>query len=459
MASGRMVSSTHNDSWYGFAPPQTIALNGALSSCYARFRSRSKYVLAIDTDEFVAFNPNPSPAGATTTGAAATTTTAPAASIIHGRRKGANRLVDFADSFFSSHPTLPALKFTPILKVDCHTGSSDSLTRTKPEQTAGARASLKASRTRASSGGSARDRECVDKHTRPRYVLPRLDKWVYNDIWRGNQHEGKLLMRTDAVRNFYAHFVTQLEPSRSGSQRWASIREDPSSFYVNRSIAVLMHYKLNPKMTKDIWGSSVYISKDLRKVEIIGLDVCDLFGIKLQFGDVGGGSKSSMGQATEEPRIVNQDAVIVGDLSSKLSNKSSSLARSDDPYFCPHSPSSTPNQKRSIHDRFFDYLRNKTSALSSERTHLWYAQYSDEQKEPVNWMENFPKDCIADFHQSINLDANDARANSKKVQCIPSYSSALFKKMFRRFKARMKKTALRHHRHNHHSRSRPTYFS
>ena len=445
MASDRMASYTYNGSWFGFAPPQTIALNAALSSCYARFRSVAKYILAIDTDEFIAFNPSA------------------ASRHHHGRSPGfnINRLVDFADSFFAAHPTLPALKFTPVLKLDCHTGSATSLTNTNAEKNAADNTNVGSS-TKASSGNSTRDRTCIEKNPRPPFVLPRLDKWVYNDIWRGNLHEGKLLMRTDAVRNFYVHFVTQLEPG----QTWVSIREDPSIIYVNRSIAVLMHYKLNPKMTKDIWGSTLYISEDLRKFEVIGLDVCDLWGIKLQFGDVGKGNKSSVGQG-----LLDREAVIVGDPSSTLFNKSSSLlAQSSSgsdlhPVFCPSritTNTTTPSQKRSMHDRFFAYLTNKTSTISSNRTLLWYAQYSDEQQEPQDYMEHFPMDCIAGFHQSIHADAHDSGANAhQNIQCIPSYTSALFQQMFRRFRARMKKKAphhLHHLRKNHHPpRRQSTY--
>ena len=454
MSKGRSVSYTYNDSWLIFTPPKPIAFYAALSSCYTRYRLFSKYIMIIDVDEFVAFNPSASKTS------------------LHGRRQWGNKLVDFADSFFASHPTFPALKFTPVLKLNCHTGSETSGTRMASENIAEASAS--STTTKGGTGNKARGKACVEQHRKPSFVLPRLDRWVHNDIWRGNEYEGKLLMRTEAVRNFYIHFVTQLEPP---FQRWASLREDPASFYVNRSIAVLMHYKMNQKRTKDIWGSVLFISEDLQKIEVIGVDVCEKFGISLQYGDDGNKGNKIKGERGSGPgpgpgpgNGLHQHALIEGDLWTQSINKSSSLASSSSfapsegsPVYCPSSRSPpSPHPKGSIHDRFYDYLLNKTSTLSSARLRLWYAQYSEDQPEPINEMERYPKDCIADFHQSNHHDRSASGphphedSQAKYVQCIPSYSTTLFKKLFRRYRARMMKS---HYHHYHHQRPRRVHQS
>ena len=445
MSKGRSVSYTFNDSWLIFTPPKPIAFYAALSSCYTRYRLFSKYIMTIAVDEFIVFNPSASKVS------------------LHGRRQGGNKLVDFADSFFASHPTLPALKFTPVLKLDCHTGSENSGSMIASENIAEASAS--STTTKGGTGNKARGKACVEQHRKPSFVLPRLDRWVHNDIWRGNEYEGQLLMRTEAVRNFYIHFVTQLEPPY---KRWASLREDPASFYVNRSIAVLMHYKMNQKRSKDLWGSVLFISEDLQKIEVIGVDICEKFGIYLQYGDDGNKGNKIKGELESglesgSGHGLHQHALIGGDLWTQSINKSSFTPSEGSPIYCPSSRSPpSPHPKGSIHDRFYDYLLNKTSTLSSARLRLWYAQYSEDQPEPINEMERYPKDCIADFHQSNHHDRSASGphphedSQAKHVQCIPSYSTTLFKKLFRRYRARMMKS---HYYHHHRNRQRRVHQS
>ena len=66
-----------------------------------------------------------------------------------------------------------------------------------------------------------------------------------------SHHESKLLMRTDAVRMFFVHYVTQLEfPFQS---------YDPVAVDVND--VALLHYKIAPIATGDIWGQQ-YIERN-----------------------------------------------------------------------------------------------------------------------------------------------------------------------------------------------------
>ena len=100
------------------------------------------------------------------------------------------------------------MKFAPILKVDCR----ETATSNTPN--------------------------CV--HNRPN--LPRLDNWLYNDLWLERKHEGKLHLRSQAVSNFYVHYVTQVKSATNWS-------ENNNLIFVNRSQIVLSHYKRQRMMT------------------------------------------------------------------------------------------------------------------------------------------------------------------------------------------------------------------
>ena len=57
-ASGRYVIYTDpTEGLVAFRPPRAIAHSAALASCYSRFRKKSRYMMHIDDDEFVALSP------------------------------------------------------------------------------------------------------------------------------------------------------------------------------------------------------------------------------------------------------------------------------------------------------------------------------------------------------------------------------------------------------------------
>jgi hypothetical protein len=95
MASGRSANWLDKDlnSYKGFTPPKPIAQSAALSSCYSRYRSLSKYIVHIDDDEFLAFS--------------------------HDSYKNHNNLVTIADDIFYNNPNYPAIKFELFNVYNC----------------------------------------------------------------------------------------------------------------------------------------------------------------------------------------------------------------------------------------------------------------------------------------------------------------------------------------------------
>ena len=182
-----------------FWPPKAIAQSAALASCYSRFRRFTKYMIHIDDDEFVTMN------------------SSIARSIKKkrpGRRlkfKGA--LYEYANLMFLSNPHAAAISFRPVGKHYCP--SAEYV------------------------GKKGIANHDSNSH---KSVLPRIGVNLVSTLMV--PFESKLLMRTDAVRMFFIHYLTQLEfPYKSYDPVVADVNE-----------AALLHFKVAPIVSGNIWG-------------------------------------------------------------------------------------------------------------------------------------------------------------------------------------------------------------
>jgi hypothetical protein len=93
--------------------------------------------------------------------------------IPRSRRSRTVDLAKMADKYFLRHPTIPALSFAPIHMYHC-----PRLNVQRPS-------------------------ELVQ--------LPRVHTWNHGNLSDRSIHNGKLLMRTEAVGGFFVHYITMLE--------------------------------------------------------------------------------------------------------------------------------------------------------------------------------------------------------------------------------------------------------
>mmetsp|Transcript_24260 Transcript_24260/g.23315 ORF Transcript_24260/g.23315 Transcript_24260/m.23315 type:complete len:568 (+) Transcript_24260:830-2533(+) len=196
MASARAMqwNDTQNtaESIY-FLPPKCISQSGALASCYSRYRKTSKYMVHIDDDEFLALN----------------TSSSLSKSVSWGES-----LVQFVDKLFHEYPKKIAIGFRQVSKLHCPTKIKGKQLDT-PESTLG---------------------------------LPRVGRWQHTKC--GSMHEQKLIMKTDSVRMFYLHYLSQVE-SRLGPPNRHTV------LLANMTDAVLLHYKVPFDISGDIFGGPV----------------------------------------------------------------------------------------------------------------------------------------------------------------------------------------------------------
>ena len=218
MASGRWchwTNSSMSHEEYHFQPPKAIAQSAALGSCYSRYKRFTKYMMHIDDDEFVVMNSSIS------------ISTKKRNSPQRLKFKGA--LYDFADQMFLKNPLAAAIHFRPVSKYNCP--SVESL--------------------------GTKERTIHKKNFNSNYsldklILPRIGVNLVSGL--GPSYESKLLMRTDAVRMFFIHYLTQLEePFKSYNPVLVNVNE-----------GALLHYKTAPIINGDIWGQ-YHIEKNFSK--------------------------------------------------------------------------------------------------------------------------------------------------------------------------------------------------
>jgi hypothetical protein len=171
-----------------FRPPRAISQTAALDSCYARYRSRSKYIGHIDEDEFYAFARNRN-----------NTEWSP----------NVKTLTALADSLFEKHPDKAAIRFHPVCFYQCSPPIKDHI------------------------------------------ILPRVDTWYEGKLF--NDYESKMIMRTDAVIQYFVHYVIHVE-DKNGWQH------DPKSYFTPiPKHATLFHYKDQGS----IWGNRIPLKRDI----------------------------------------------------------------------------------------------------------------------------------------------------------------------------------------------------
>lgn len=131
------------------------------------------------------------------------------------KQQGSVDLAKMADKYFLRHPTIPALSFAPIHMHHC-----PRLNVQGPSEL---------------------------------IQLPRVHTWNHGNLSDRSIHNGKLLMRTEAVGGFFVHYITMLEdyprneshPNRS----W-----NPSPYRVPIKFAALLHYKVPAHVSGSIYG-------------------------------------------------------------------------------------------------------------------------------------------------------------------------------------------------------------
>lgn len=199
MASGRFVMFIPEKN-YGtgfFYPPKAIAQAAALASCYSRYKDHTEYMMHIDDDEFVSMSSSLLGKG-----------------FGHDKSHLTNNgqiyrpLFEFVDKIFKSKPDIPAIAFPPLRKQACPLLDNNDKTRVQ-------------------SG------------------LPRIGEWLY--CRRIKLEEVKLVMRPSAVRNFYVHYLSQVEKG---------FRLGEVMMILATDIAVL-HYKEPEEKAGDLFGPTL----------------------------------------------------------------------------------------------------------------------------------------------------------------------------------------------------------
>ena len=165
-----------------FKPPNPISQTAALTSCFVRFKSTSKYMIHIDTDEFIAVNKD------------------------GVKGLSSSLITSFADRVFDRFALANAIYLRPIMVSFCPHLTTFSTPYFRPNSNSG------------SQDQPAGYSQMRDKHGA--FVLPKLGKWQHGN--HGTLHEGKLIMRSDMVDNYFVHYIVQ-----SSSERFQAMDEIP----------------------------------------------------------------------------------------------------------------------------------------------------------------------------------------------------------------------------------------
>jgi hypothetical protein len=150
-----------------------------------------------------------------------------------GRKERDSALFAFAESFFSAHPSIAALSLSPMLMHSC------------PSR-------------------HPRSGEVNQSNQVRSGLLPRVDRWNYGSFSDFSPHNGKLIMRTDAVRMFFAHYLIEMMNSSLGG----SLRGESVTWKIPPPLALLLHYKKPGFLSGNIFGEVLPFRR--RKVVIDG---------------------------------------------------------------------------------------------------------------------------------------------------------------------------------------------
>lgn len=204
MGTGRwtMVFDNYTYMRYDFKAPYAIAQSAALASCYSRFKHSSKYMMHIDDDEFIVLN-----------------------STAFNNNEHSN-LFSIAEDVFYTFPNSSALEFLPVNYYPCH--------NTRDGYQLG------------------RNNVFENRNETINTNLPRLGTWDVSEI--RDYSESKLLMRTEAVGMFFAHYITLLEPGP-----WKLKNIDIVTY--DLSMAAMIHYKYPHQLSDQILEGIIPLDK------------------------------------------------------------------------------------------------------------------------------------------------------------------------------------------------------
>lgn len=204
MAAEKPIQWQHEDLKYpmAFQPPREMSRHTAVASCYSRYRGTSEYMAHLDVDEFLALDGGP------TNPAQRRKKTVALKQEVNG-----TSLVDFAAAVFASRPKAVAIRFQPVLFEDC-----SDVDTPWPKVASGS----------------------TSKPT----VLPRIGSLGGNGIPFGH-HEGKLIVRTEAVGLFHLQAISLAEKG------WSF--KDVFVPHIDR--AAIFQYKKSPEVSGVIWDA------------------------------------------------------------------------------------------------------------------------------------------------------------------------------------------------------------
>jgi hypothetical protein len=233
MASGRptwWVDKAQNNTEIFFGPPRAISQTAALASCYSRFRHTSQYMVHIDDDEFIALS---------SFGNFSTTNNTNSShrndNFSHQLAdRSASYLFEYAKRIFDSFPQASGIRFFPVFVPDCVLAAT--LTSINPH--------LPSPLTPAKLSHWQNKEGCR--------TLPRLCK--QHDGLPFFSYEGKMIMRTDAVRMFFVHYLTLIE--RGGPWKKTKQLIEPKM-----TDAALLHFKVPAGVSGVIWGTQLPIQR------------------------------------------------------------------------------------------------------------------------------------------------------------------------------------------------------
>jgi hypothetical protein len=149
----------------------------------------------------------------------------------------ANHLFEYSKRLFDGSPQASAIRISPVIVPDC----TSSLRRS-------ASTPLRASSSFTSSTNSGPPLQS----SLYAHILPRLYK--HYDGLPFFSHEGKMIMRTDAVRMFFVHYLTLIE--RGGPWKKKKQLIEPKM-----TDAALLHFKVPAGVSGVIWGTQLPIQR------------------------------------------------------------------------------------------------------------------------------------------------------------------------------------------------------
>jgi len=202
----------------------------------------------IDVDEFVALDARPAAAAARAAGSAGSAGSAgdgerrrkkaPASALKSEVHPNSTSLADFADAVFASRPKAVAVRFSPVLFEDC-SGADKPWARGSSGTTSTSSSSSSSSSSKAS---AKTDQSGAAKRSSG---LPRMGGALSSNGVHFGHHDGKLLVRTDAVGLFHVQAVSHVEKSWSYKD----------VFVPHLDRAAVYQFKRSPEVSGVVWDA------------------------------------------------------------------------------------------------------------------------------------------------------------------------------------------------------------